>query len=87
MIQHRLAKLHLFWNNFFIENEKMINKTGIILIVLGIVVWLFGPFFDQFKDVTTVKVLVAALVITGIILIVKTSLNNKSQTKNKQQKK
>ena len=66
--------------------KKTINKTGIILIVLGILVWLFGPVFEQFKDYTTVVVLVAALVIIGIILIVKTALSKTSKTKNKQKK-
>ena len=47
------------------------RMIGISFIAAGILAWLFGPFLEQFKDFTTVLVLVIGLIIIGIILIIK----------------
>jgi len=50
---------------------------GISFIAVGILAWLFGPFLEQFKDFTTVLVLVIGLIIIGIILIIKSVKDKK----------
>jgi len=52
---------------------------GFSLIAAGILVWLFGPFVEQYKDFTTVVVLVIGLIVVGIIMIIK---SGKKKTKN-----
>ena len=43
---------------------------GFSLIGAGILVWLFGPFFEQYTDFTTVVALAFGLIVIGIILII-----------------
>jgi len=57
------------------------KKVGIGFIGIGIFVWLFGPFFEQFKDFTTVMLIVIGFIIIGIILIVKAIKEEKKHLK------
>ena len=57
------------------------KKVGIGFIGIGIIVWLFGPFFEQFKDFTTVVLMVTGFIIIGIILIVKAIKEEKKHLK------
>ena len=53
------------------------KKLGIAFVATGIFIWLFGPFFEQFKDFTTVLLIVIGFIVIGIILIVKAIIEQK----------
>ncbi len=48
--------------------------------------WLFGPFFQQFKDFTTIVLVVAGFIIAGIFLIIKSKLKKNENSKNRKSK-
>jgi len=64
----------------------LVSKLGIVFVIVGIVIWLFGPFFQQFKDFTTIVLIVAGFIIVGIFLIIKSKLKKNENSKNRKSK-